>query len=82
MPTASSLTIKNKMGLKYSMGAHAFDIFQNSGDLFLSLKLINCTFIHTSTISGVSRLKKKLFSFNKKLKLIRRGLVNLTLNLN
>ncbi|QPJ58472.1 glycosyltransferase [Candidatus Pinguicoccus supinus] len=81
MPSTCALFLKYQIKLNYSIGAHAFDIFQNNGDILLNIKAINCNFIHTSTLNGVYRLRKKLFLFNKKIKLIRRGLVSISFKL-
>ena len=49
MPATAALTVSRLTGIPFSMGAHAYDIYQNGGDWLLSAKLERAQFIHTST---------------------------------
>ena len=60
------------VGLPFSVGAHAYDVFDRGGDWLLRTKTREAILVHTSTESAYSRLVD--FVPEKKLKLIRRGM--------
>lgn len=43
-------------GHRFSVGAHAYDLYENGGDWWLREKLVDAEFIHTSTEMGRRRL--------------------------
>jgi len=60
------------LGIPFSMGAHAYDVFEKGGDWLLKQKARDAAFIHTSTESAANALRKIVSS--GKVQLIRRGL--------
>ncbi len=58
---------------RYSVGAHAYDIYEHGGDWWLLEKLAAARFIHTSTDMGKETLAARGVSDNK-IHVIRRGL--------
>lgn len=60
------------VGSKYSMGAHAYDVFDHGGDWLLERKLESACLIHTSTRSAFQELTKR--TEEAKIRLIRRGM--------
>lgn len=56
MTTAAALLAK-MTGKKFSMGAHAFDVYRHGGDSFLKEKLARAAFVHTTTQANVRYLK-------------------------
>lgn len=73
MPATAALTLQKLIGIRYSMGAHAYDIFQKEGDCFLSDKIATAEFIHTSTKFAKTYLHDK-GAIPTRVHLIRRGL--------
>lgn len=73
MPATAAMILRELIGIHYSMGAHAYDIFQNGGDAFLDRKLDEAQFIHTSTRFARKHLLS-LGAEGQKVHLIRRGL--------
>ncbi|MFP6887526.1 MAG: glycosyltransferase [Opitutales bacterium] len=73
MPATSALALKKLVGLEYSMGAHAYDVFRRRGDWLLSRKLCEASFVRTTSGSTEGRLRE-LGLPAEKLKLVRRGL--------
>ncbi len=49
MPSTAALLLKGLIDTPFSMGAHAYDIFQKGGDCLLKPKAENSNFIHSST---------------------------------
>ena len=73
MPASAALAIKKLVGIEFSMGGHAYDIFRGRGDWLLSCKLRHAAFVRTSSASAQKRLLE-LGLPQEKLKLIYRGL--------
>ena len=79
MPATAAIVISKLTKIPFSIGAHAYDIFENDGDMFLYDKIKYSKFIHTSTLMG----KNKLLSISQKnnlntpIYMIRRGLEKL-----
>lgn len=80
MPATAALIISELTNIPFSMGAHAYDIFEKQGDTFLKEKLNKCQFIHTSTYGARNKLieisnTQKNNTINK-INVIRRGINN------
>ena len=73
MPATAAFAIHKLIGIPFSMGAHAYDLFRKGGDWLLPLKLESASFVRTSSKSSASRLTQLGVPENK-IKLIRRGL--------
>ena len=73
MPSTAALALKKLVGIQYSMGAHAYDVFRRRGDWLLSLKLQEAAFVRSSSASTEKRLGE-LGLPAEKLKLVHRGL--------
>ncbi len=76
MPAAAARLLQTLTGIPYSMGAHAYDVYENGGDWILKEKLREARFIHTTT----EATRKTLLSYGAnpaKIHLIRRGLLPL-----
>ncbi|MGJ3242014.1 MAG: glycosyltransferase family 4 protein [Opitutales bacterium] len=56
MPASSALAIHVLTGIPFSMGAHAYDIFQDGGDWLLPEKIQRARFIHCSSRQARSRV--------------------------
>ena len=74
MTTAAALLAK-MTGKKFSMGAHAFDVYRHGGDSFLREKLARAAFVHTTTQANVRHLRGLVPNLN--VILSRRGLESL-----
>ncbi len=74
-PAAFGWLTHCRLGIPFSVGAHAYDLFENGGDWLLSPKLEDASLIHTSTESAASELRDR--GFDEKVHLIRRGLNHL-----
>jgi colanic acid/amylovoran biosynthesis glycosyltransferase len=73
MPATAALALNKLVGIEYSMGAHAYDVFRGHGDWLLERKLKEAVFVRTSSASTEQRLFALGLS-SEKLKLVRRGL--------
>ena len=73
MPATAAFAIHKLVGIPFSMGAHAYDLFRKGGDWLLPMKLESASFVRTSSKSSASRLTQRGVPKNK-IKLIRRGL--------
>lgn len=73
MPASAALAIKKLVGIEYSMGGHAYDVFRSRGDWLLLCKLRHAVFVRTSSASAKKRLCE-IGVGKEKLKLIYRGL--------
>ena len=76
MPAAAALGLHELTGHPYSMGAHAYDVFEHGGDPFLREKMASALFVHTS----VGATRERLYQFTSepdKIVLVRRGLNSL-----
>ena len=75
MPATSALVIHLLVHIRFSMGAHAYDVFRDGGDWLLDLKLRRANFVRTSSNSTAVRLR--LLGLNdQKLNLIPRSLTH------
>jgi glycosyltransferase involved in cell wall biosynthesis len=73
MPATAAWAIHQLTGIPFSMGGHAYDIFQKGGDCLLDLKIKDALFIHSSTAFARTHLISK-GALPDKVQLIRRGL--------
>lgn len=75
-PATAALLIHNLLDIPFSIGAHAYDVFDCGGDWILTMKIRQASFIHTSTQAAkVHILTKSNDIITEKVKLIRRGLL-------
>ena len=56
MPATAAFTISRLISTKFSMGAHAYDVFRHGGDWLLTKKLTAARFVRTSSESTARRL--------------------------
>lgn len=84
MPATACWLIHQLTGIPYSMGAHAYDIYEDGGDWLLTAKLKQASLVHTSTQAAYQYLtstkgarSQKPEARRKKLVIIYRGLNNL-----
>ena len=73
MPATAAFALSKLLGIPFSMGAHAYDLFRQGGDWLLHEKLMHASIIRTSSNSSASRLLAMGLD-KKKVKVIRRGL--------
>jgi glycosyltransferase involved in cell wall biosynthesis len=55
-PATAAWCLRRMNGLRYSAGAHAYDLYEHGGDWWLNEKLADAVFIHTSTEMGKASL--------------------------
>jgi glycosyltransferase involved in cell wall biosynthesis len=72
-PATAGWVLWRMFGWRYSAGAHAYDIYEHSGDWWLREKLLHARFIHTSTEMGRHELIGRGVA-SEKIICIRRGL--------
>ena len=72
-PAAAGWMLERLLGIPYTMGAHAFDVFQHGGDWLLEEKLRDARLIHTTTVATRARLLERGANAAH-IVLIRRGL--------
>ncbi len=72
-PATAGWLIWRMLGIPYSTGAHAYDIYEHGGDWWLLEKLEPARFIHTSTEAARDELLKRGVPAGK-IQVIRRGL--------
>ena len=75
-PATAAWCLGRMNGHRYSVGAHAYDIFEHGGDWWLLEKLREAVFIHTSTKMAKDELAARGISDTQVVD-IRRGLVEL-----
>ena len=73
MPATAAFAIHKLVGIPFTMGAHAYDLFRKGGDWLLPMKLERASFVRTSSKSSASRLAQ-LGVPDCRIRLIRRGL--------
>ena len=73
LPATAALVIHKLVGIDFSIGAHAYDVFRDGGDCLLPLKFRKATFVRTSSESTRRRLLLMGLA-PEKIVLIRRGL--------
>ena len=72
-PATAGWLLWRILGIPYSTGAHAYDLYEHGGDWWLMEKLALAKFVHTSTESG-RRLLIERGTAAEKIHVIRRGL--------
>lgn len=75
-PAMAGWIITRITGIKFSMEAHAYDIYENGGDTFLKEKMADAQFVRTSTKTACKDLHH--LCKENKVYLTRRGLSELT----
>ncbi len=71
-PAAFGMLVEALGGVRFSTGAHAYDIFEYGGDWLLRMKLQRARLVHVSTDVAARRIRS--LCDPEKVKLIRRGL--------
>ena len=56
LPATTAWVLSRLTGVRFSMGAHAYDLFEHGGDWLLLEKCRAASFVHTSTANGRGRL--------------------------
>ncbi|MGH8018745.1 MAG: glycosyltransferase [Opitutaceae bacterium] len=74
LPATTAWVLSRLTGVTFSIGAHAYDLFEHGGDWLLREKCAASSFVHTSTESGFRRLLA-LGVPASKIVLARRGLL-------
>ncbi|HVT71795.1 MAG TPA: glycosyltransferase [Lacunisphaera sp.] len=72
-PATAAWVLWRMFGWPYSVGAHAYDIYEHGGDWWLREKLLAARFVHTSTDMGRRELVARGVP-PEKIRCIRRGL--------
>ncbi|MFZ5806165.1 MAG: glycosyltransferase family 4 protein [Verrucomicrobiota bacterium] len=72
LPATAAAVSARILGIPFSMGAHAYDIYRDGGDAFLKEKLSAAAFTHTTTQANVKYLST--LAPEAKIILARRGL--------
>jgi glycosyltransferase involved in cell wall biosynthesis len=76
MPAAAAWVLWKIAGIPYTMGAHAYDVFENGGDWLLPLKLRDAVLVHCSTLAARERVIEAGCRPDKVV-VIRRGIENM-----
>lgn len=71
-PASFGWLLSRLVSLPFSVGAHAYDVFEKKGDWLLRPKIRDAAFIHTSTFAAAEELAKLVPS--NKVHVIRRGM--------
>lgn len=56
LPAMAAWVVSRLNGITFSLGAHAYDLFEHEGDWFIREKCGAAAFVHTSTAAGLRRL--------------------------
>jgi colanic acid/amylovoran biosynthesis glycosyltransferase len=72
-PATAALLLQGLTGARFSMGAHAYDVFRDGGDWLLETKLRAARLIHTSTEATQTELLRR-GAAAARVVMIRRGL--------
>jgi len=72
-PATAAWLLWRILGIPYSTGAHAYDLYEHGGDWWLMEKIALARFVHTSTEAGRRRLVERGAAPGK-IHVIRRGL--------
>lgn len=72
-PATAAWLLWRALGIPYSTGAHAYDLYEHGGDWWLMEKIALARFVHTSTDSG-RRLLVERGAAPAKIHVVRRGL--------
>lgn len=74
LPATAAWTAARLHHLRFSFGAHAYDIHRHGGDGFLPAKIHRAAFVHTTTEAALQRLRTLAPGTHTPLVLVRRGL--------
>ena len=74
-PVSAAQLLSGLTGVPFSMGAHAFDVFEDGGDWHLKEKLDEAKMVHSSSESTQRQLLR-LGANKEKLRVVRRGLTD------
>jgi len=74
-PVSAAQLLSGLTGVPFSMGAHAFDVFEDGGDWHLKEKLDEARMVHSSSASTQRQLLR-LGADKEKLRVVRRGLTD------
>jgi glycosyltransferase involved in cell wall biosynthesis len=77
MPAAAAWLLKRLTGIPYTMGAHAYDIYEGGGDWLLALKARDASLIHCSTWQAAARMAAIPGIDSRKIVVARRGLTKM-----
>ncbi|MBL9193683.1 MAG: glycosyltransferase family 4 protein [Opitutaceae bacterium] len=72
-PATAAWILSRLNGHAFSVGAHAYDLYEHGGDWWLSEKLGDAAFVHTSTDMGAATLRERGIRPDR-IHVIRRGL--------
>ena len=72
-PVSAAFFLSELTGVPFSMGAHAFDVFEHGGDWHIKEKLEKAAMVHTSSLNTQNQLLSWGVD-DAKVKVIRRGL--------
>ncbi|MEM7791208.1 MAG: glycosyltransferase [Verrucomicrobiota bacterium] len=73
-PGMAALALQALIGQRYTLEAHAYDVFRNGGDAFLSDKLKGAWRVRSSTEATATELRHRLDNETFKVLCVRRGL--------
>ena len=75
MPATAAWLLSRLTGIPFTLGAHAYDVFEHGGDWLLPLKLRDAALVHTTTDAARTRLLARACP-PERLLLVRRGLTD------
>ncbi len=76
-PATTALALSRLLGVPFSFGAHAYDLYRHGGDPLLPLKLRRARFVHTTTQTNVDNIGARFPERTAEILLARRGLRDL-----
>jgi glycosyltransferase involved in cell wall biosynthesis len=76
-PATAALALSRLLGIPFSFGAHAYDLYRHGGDPLLPLKLRHARFVHTTTLANVASIQTRFPDRTAEILLARRGLTEL-----
>ncbi|MGF1678376.1 MAG: glycosyltransferase family 4 protein [Candidatus Methylacidiphilales bacterium] len=76
-PATVAWLLHHLMGVPFSFGAQAYDLYRGGGDNFLVSKMKAAKFVHTTTRTNVTTLSQRCPEHAAKVLLARRGLAEL-----
>ena len=76
-PATAALALSRLLGVPFSFGAHAYDLYRHGGDPLLPLKLRRARFVHTTTQANVDSIQARFSDHTAEILLARRGLPEL-----
>ena len=76
-PATVAAVLGELLGLPFSFGAHAYDLYRHGGDPLLPAKMQRAQFVHTTTQANVEHLRARFPVRRAEIVLSRRGLPEL-----